>query len=140
MRNKNWLILKQGVSHGTFEPKINEGIKLREIVCHSVICIIHHYYIRAKNPTAIERTHEKAVPLSDLFIHHRIKIDQLDVTRFIISRFTAQHVSIVSTSIFRSLPLIVDLFHVLYCSGSICVGVTVWFASSGVVSLCRLRH
>ena len=33
----------------------------------------------------------------------------------------------VSTSIFRSLRLIVDLFHLLYCSGSMCVGVTVWF-------------
>jgi hypothetical protein len=31
------------------------------------------------------------------------------------------------TSIFRSLRLAVDLFHVLYCSGSMCVGVTVWF-------------
>jgi hypothetical protein len=51
-------------------------------------------------------------------VHHldtRIKIYQLDVTRFIISLFTAQHVSDVSTSIFRSLRLIVDLFHVLYC-------------------------
>ena len=37
---------------------------------------------------------------------NRIKIDQLDVTRFIISLFTAQHVSNVSTSIFRSLRLI----------------------------------
>ena len=27
----------------------------------------------------------------------------------------------------RCLRLIVDLFHVLYCSGSVCVGVTVWF-------------
>ena len=44
-----------------------------------------------------------------------IKIDQLDVTCFIISLFNAQHVSDVSTSIFRSLRLIVDLFHVLYC-------------------------
>jgi hypothetical protein len=35
-----------------------------------------------------------------------IKIDQLDVTCFIISLFTAQHVSNVSTSIFRSLWLI----------------------------------
>ena len=35
-----------------------------------------------------------------------IKIDQLDVTCFIISLFTAQHVSNVSTSIFRSLRLI----------------------------------
>ena len=56
-----------------------------------------------------------------------IKIDQLDVTCFIILLFTAQHVSNVSTSISRSLRLIVDLYHVLYCSGSMCVGVTVWF-------------
>jgi len=44
-------------------------------------------------------------------VHHLdswIKIDQLDVTRFIISPFTAQHVSNGSTSIFRSLWLIVD--------------------------------
>ena len=53
---------------------------------------------------------------------------------------TAQHVSNVSTSIFRSLRLIVDLFHVLYCSGSMCVGVTVWFGWDGVVSLCRLKQ
>ena len=68
-----------------------------------------------------------------------IKIDQLDVTCFIISLFTAQHVSNVSTSIFRSLRLIVDLFHVLYSSGSMCVGVTMWFGWGGVVSLCRLK-
>ena len=37
-----------------------------------------------------------------------IKIDQLDVTCFIISLFTAQHVSNVSTSIFRSMRLIVE--------------------------------
>ena len=76
-------------------------------------------------------------------VHHVdswIKIDQLDVTCFIISLFTAQHVSYVSTSIFRSLRLIVDLFHELYCSGSMCVGVTVWFGWVGVVSLCRLKH
>ena len=53
-----------------------------------------------------------------------IKKDELDVTSFIISLFTAQHVSNVSTSIFRILQIIVDLFHVLYCSGSMCVGVT----------------
>jgi hypothetical protein len=52
-------------------------------------------------------------------VHHLvswIKIDQLDVTRFIISPFTAQHVSNVSTSVFRSLRLTVDIFHVLYFS------------------------
>jgi len=41
--------------------------------------------------------------------------------------------------IFRSLRLTVDLFHVLYFSGSMCVGVTVWFGWGGVVSLCRLK-
>jgi hypothetical protein len=30
------------------------------------------------------------------------------------------------------------LFHGLYCSGSMCVGVTVWFGWGGVVSLRRL--
>ena len=62
-------------------------------------------------------------PISFIFF-----ILQLDVTCFITSLFTAQHVSNVSTSIFRSLRLIVDLFHVLYCSGSKCVGVTAWFS------------
>ena len=32
-----------------------------------------------------------------------------------------------------------DLFHELYCSGSMCVGVAVWFGWGGVVSLCRLK-
>jgi len=75
-------------------------------------------------------------------VHHFdswIKTDQLDVTCFIISVFTAQHFSNVSTSIFRGLRLIVDLFHMLYCSGSMCVGVTVWFGWGGVVSVCRLK-
>ena len=62
------------------------------------------------------------------------------VTCFIISLFTAQHVSNVSTSIFRSFRLIVDLSHGLYCSGSMCVGVTAWFGWGGVVSLCRLKQ
>jgi len=36
--------------------------------------------------------------------------------------------------------LFVELFNGLYCSGSICVGVTLWFGCGGVVSACRLRH
>jgi len=36
--------------------------------------------------------------------------------------------------------LFVKLFHGLYCSGSMCVGVTLWFGWGGVVSVCRLRH
>ena len=33
--------------------------------------------------------------------------------------------------------LFVELFHGLYCSGSMCVGVTVRFGWGGVVSVCR---
>ena len=36
--------------------------------------------------------------------------------------------------------LFVELFHGFYCSGSMCVGVTLWFGWGGVVSVCRLRH
>jgi len=36
--------------------------------------------------------------------------------------------------------LFVELFHGLYCSGSMCVSVTLWFGCGGVVSVCRLRH
>jgi len=36
--------------------------------------------------------------------------------------------------------LFVELFHELYCSGSIFVGVTLWFGCGGVVSVCRLNQ
>jgi len=36
--------------------------------------------------------------------------------------------------------LFVELFHGLYCSGSMCVGVTLWFGWGGVVSVCWLQH
>jgi len=35
--------------------------------------------------------------------------------------------------------LFVELFHGLYCSGSMYVGVKLWFGCGGVVSVCRLR-
>ena len=35
--------------------------------------------------------------------------------------------------------LFVELFHGLCCSGSMCVGVTLWFGCGGVVSVCRLK-
>jgi len=35
--------------------------------------------------------------------------------------------------------LFVELFHGLFCSGSMCVGVTLWFGWGGVVSVCRLK-
>jgi len=76
-------------------------------------------------------------------VHHldsSVKRDQLDVTCFIIYLFNAQHVSDVNTSILRSGDLFVELFHGLYCSGSMCVGVTLWYGRGGVVSVCRLKH
>ena len=36
--------------------------------------------------------------------------------------------------------LFAKLFHGLCCSGSMCIGVTVWFGWGGVVSLCRLKQ
>ena len=36
--------------------------------------------------------------------------------------------------------LFVELFHGLYCSASMCVGVTLWFGCGGVVSVGRVRH
>jgi len=36
--------------------------------------------------------------------------------------------------------LFVELFHGLYCSGSMCVGVTLRFGWGGVVPVCRLKH
>ena len=35
--------------------------------------------------------------------------------------------------------LFVELFHGLYCYGSMCVGVTLWFGWGGVVSVCRFK-
>ena len=35
--------------------------------------------------------------------------------------------------------LFVELFDGLYCSGSMCVGVTLWFGWGGVVSVWRLK-
>jgi len=35
--------------------------------------------------------------------------------------------------------LCAELFHGLYYSGSMCVGVTLWFGCGGVVSVCRLQ-
>ena len=35
--------------------------------------------------------------------------------------------------------LFIELFHGLYFSGSICVGVTLWFGWGGVASVCRLQ-
>jgi hypothetical protein len=74
-------------------------------------------------------------------VHHRDSwINQHDVTCFFISLFNAQHVSDVNTSILRSLRLICCVISWLCCSGSMRVGVKVWFAWVEVLSLRRLKH
>jgi len=40
----------------------------------------------------------------------------------------------------RACDLFVELFHALYCSGSMRVGVTLWFGWGGVVSGWRLKY
>ena len=49
--------------------------------------------------------------------------------------FAAQHVLNASMFIFRSCDCVW-----VYCSGSMCVGIMVWFGWGDVVSLRRLRH
>jgi len=36
--------------------------------------------------------------------------------------------------------LCAEVFHGLYCSGSMCVGVTLQCGYGGVVSVCKLKH
>ena len=77
-------------------------------------------------------------------MHHldsSIEIDQLDVTCFFLFHY-------LMLNMFRMLihpssvacDLFVELFHGLYCSGSMCVGVTFWFGWGGAVSGCRLKQ
>ena len=69
-----------------------------------------------------------------------IKRDQLDVTCFIISLFNANMFRMLIHPSPWACDLFVELFHGLYCSGSMCVGVTLWFGCGSVVSVCRLRQ
>ena len=74
-------------------------------------------------------------------MHHLdswVKRDQLDATCFIITLFSAQHVSGVNTSILSSLRLI-RWVTPWVVSGPICVGVTLQCGYGGVVSVCRLK-
>ena len=75
-------------------------------------------------------------------VHHLdswVKRDQLDATCFIITLFSAQHVSDVNTSILTSLRLIRWVTSWVV-SGSMCVGVTLQCGYGGVVSVYRLKH
>jgi len=67
-----------------------------------------------------------------------VKREKLDATCFIITLFSAQHVSDVNTSILRSLRLIRWVTSWVV-AGSMCVGVTLQCGYGGVVSVCRLQ-
>ena len=72
-------------------------------------------------------------------INSWVKRDQLDATCFIITLFSAQHVSDVNTSILRSLRLICKVTSWVV-SGSMCVGVPLQCGYGGVVFVCSLKH
>jgi len=75
-------------------------------------------------------------------VHHLdswIKRDQLDVTSFV-SLFNAQHFWMLIHPSSGACDLFDALLHELYCSGTMCVGVTLWYGWGGVVSVCRLKH
>jgi len=71
-----------------------------------------------------------------------MKREKLDVTCFIISLLTLNMFRMLIHPSSGTCDLFVQLFHGLYCSGSMCVGVALWFGWGGirgVVSVCRLQ-
>ena len=67
-----------------------------------------------------------------------IKRGQLDVTCFLFHDLMLNMFRMLVHPSSGACDLFADLFHGLYCSGMICVGVTLWFGWGGVVSGCRL--
>ena len=64
-------------------------------------------------------------------VHHFdswIKIDQLDVTFFYFNYLMLNMFRMLIHPSLGACDLFVELFHVLYCCGTMCVGVTVWFS------------
>ena len=69
-----------------------------------------------------------------------IKRDQLDVTCFLFHYLMPNMFRMLKHPSSGACDLFVHLFHELYCSGSMCVGVTLWFGWVGLVSGCRQKH
>ena len=98
--------------------------------------------IRIMKQTALWREkNEQYIPAYVYWtVHHLdswVKRNQLDVTCFIITLFSAQHVSDVNTSTLRSLRLIRWVISWVV-SGSVCVGVPFQCGYGGVVSVCSV--
>ena len=83
------------------------------------------YYLQAKN-------YYRTASILNGIWHSWIKRDQLDVTCFLISLLTAQHVSDVNTSILRSLRRICCVIScvVLLCYDVVCSGM-MWYPDVG---------
>jgi hypothetical protein len=69
-----------------------------------------------------------------------IKRDQIDVTWFLLIYLMLIMFRVLIHPSSGACDLFVELFHGLYCSGTMCVGVTLWFGWGGVVSGCRLKR
>ena len=70
-----------------------------------------------------------------------IKRDQLDVTVFFLFHYLMLNMfQMLIHPSSGACDLFVKLFYGLYCSGTMCVSVMMWFGWGGVVSICRLKH
>ena len=69
-----------------------------------------------------------------------INTDQLDVTCFLFHYLMLNMFRMLIHPSSGACDLFVELFHGLYCSGTVRVGVTLWFGWGDVVSGCRLKH
>jgi len=65
--------------------------------------------------------------------------DQLDATCFLFHYFMLNMFRMLIHPSSGACDLFVELFHGLYCSGTMSVGVTLWFGWGAVVSGCRLK-
>ena len=70
---------------------------------------------------------------SDFFLKLNKERDQLDVTCFLFHYFMLNMFRTLIHPSSGACDLFVELFHVLYCSGTMCVGVTLWFGWGGAV-------
>ena len=120
--------------------------KRLRLLCHFVVLILNAYLTTLCKSVFIVfvRKPEGKPPLrrpksgwgSNIKVS-LIKIDQLEALLFHYLMLNVFRMLIHPSS--GACGLFVELFHGLYCSGSMCVGVTAWFGWDGVVSLCRLK-
>ena len=95
-------------------------------------CISHHHHLPCYPITENTRHLLELLIQSYIYctVHHLdswIKRDQLDVTCFLFNYLMLNMFRMLIHPPSGACDLFVELFHGLYCSGSMCVGVTVWY-------------